>query len=140
MGAASLVMLLALALIDARDLAKAEPWTTTHHLLVEAALVMAAAGLALIWAPVWRTPAAEPSGLDRLAADLPVAIYQGLLRPDGSFQRRYLTPSFEGTELIGTLSDITSTHELMGHAVAVEARFRGFLEASPDAIVVTDEA
>jgi PAS domain S-box-containing protein len=179
-----------------------------QQFLVYPAVALAAAGLVLAFERSGIRRTITQSGLDRLVADLPVAVYQGILTPDGQFQRHYLTPSFvrvtgwtveqvaddaayialvpnddrpyaeahhgkavrdgdavseyrlqrpdgsvgwfrhqtrliastdEGAELIGTLSDITSAHELTARTAASEARFRGFLEASPDAIIVTDE-
>jgi PAS domain S-box-containing protein len=146
--------------------------------------------------------------LERLVTGLPVAVYQGVLRPNGYFKREYLTssvsrvtgwaaeqiPDFEaylalvpsedrpmliahyaqavsdgeaivdyrlqrpdgslgwfrqqtrmaalgdnGAELIGTLSDVTKKHALTEQVAMNEARFRGFLEASPDAIIITNE-
>jgi PAS domain S-box-containing protein len=68
-----------------------------------------------------------------------------LQRPDGSWgwfsQRTRTVAVSDGvTELISTLSDVTSEYELTEQAAANEARFRGFLEASPDAMIIIDEA
>ena len=66
-----------------------------------------------------------------------------LRRPDGSLgwfrqQTRVATLTADGVDLIGTLSDITKKHELAEQVASNEARFRGFLVSSPDALIITD--
>jgi PAS domain S-box-containing protein len=73
-----------------------------------------------------------------------VADYR-LRRPDGSLgwvrqQTRVVTSHGGAAEVIGTLSDITTEHALVEQIVTSEARFRGFLNASPDAMVIADES
>jgi PAS domain S-box-containing protein len=194
---------------DASVLTRGRPLFVAEQFLVHLVVALSAAGLALTWEAGRRGRTAVRAGLDRLVADLPVAVYQGLLTPEGRFQRHYLTPSIvrvtgwtvdqlpdhsaylalvpdedrslaethydialrdgeatseyrlrrpdgtigwirhqtrrvdspaDGIELIGTLSDITASRTLTEHTAASEIRIRGFLDASPDAIVVSDEA
>jgi PAS domain S-box-containing protein len=188
--AASVVIVTGLILawgVHRRGLAAALTATRQHAVAVEAARIQ----------------------LERLVAGLPVAVYQGVLTPNGCFKRHYLTssvlrvtgwmaeqiPDFktylalvpsedrpvliahytqvvgdgeatadyrlrrpdgslgwfreqtrmvargdDGAELIGTLSDISKKHALTEQVATNEARFRGFLEASPDAIIITNES
>jgi PAS domain S-box-containing protein len=194
---------------DASMLERGRPLFGAVPFLINLAVALGAAALTLIWEAGRRGRAAVRDGLARLIADLPVAVYQGFLMPDGGFQRLYLSRSIvrvtgwtvaelpshsdylalvldedrplaeahhattvrdgeanseyrlrhpngkigwirhqtrkvestaDEVELIGTLSDITASHKLTELTAASEIRFRGFLDASPDAIVVTDEA
>jgi PAS domain-containing protein len=207
--AVATVVLIGAIWFDASVLTRGRPLFIAEQFLVHLVVALSAAGLVLTWEAGRRGRAAVRAELDNLVADLPVAVYQGLLTPEGRFQRHYLTPSIvrvtgwtmdqlpdhsdylalvptedrslaethhdiavrdgeviseyrlrrpdseigwirhqtrrvdspaNGIELIETLSDITASHKLTEVTAANEIRFRDFLDASPDTIVVTDEA
>jgi PAS domain S-box-containing protein len=209
LGAACAAVLTGAVLFDTEMAAPHGPTGRGEALPLQAAVALAAVGLALALGGRRGGLVAERTGLDRLVADLPVAVYQGVVLPDGRFERRYMTASVVrvtgwtadqlpkdsdylalvpnedraiaedhyprtvrdgeaiseyrlqrpdgrtgwfrhqtrmvgstagSADVLGTLSDITAAHELTQQTASNEVRFRGFLEASPDAIIVTDQA
>jgi len=68
-----------------------------------------------------------------------------LRRPDGTIawvrqQSRVVTARDGTREVVGILSDVTAEHALLERIVSSEARLRGFLNASPDAMIIADES